>query len=280
VISVVFRFDDPSPKSDSDLEREVLAEFAKRELPLTVAVVPFALNGSELLALSDRDVHHLLRGSNAGLVEIALHGFAHTPSACSTPGARSEFIGLAINDQDRMIREGREQLEQKFQRPILGFVPPFNSYDSTTISVLQKHNFGYISADFRSPPAARIPLLPATIRPSQLEQAAEEASRFIHLDPVIVVMLHHYDFRRDDGDPPGPTFSMSEFGAILDRLDNQTSVQVRTLEQIARQPRATKLAWPIHNRLKKMLPYRFSKWLPSHCFLMKRLRPRLSAVKA
>ena len=71
VISVCFRLDDPSPVGDKEVERNILDIFARRDIPLCVAAIPFArtADGGTIL-LSRQNASHLVDASREGTIEI------------------------------------------------------------------------------------------------------------------------------------------------------------------------------------------------------------------
>ena len=63
--------DDPSPVGDKEVERNILDIFARRDIPLCVAAIPFArtADGGTIL-LSRQNASHLVDASREGTIEI------------------------------------------------------------------------------------------------------------------------------------------------------------------------------------------------------------------
>lgn len=141
MIDVAIRFDDPSAVSDHALERAILHAMACHGVCATFATIPHA--GQH--ALSADDVPHLVEARQSGRLEIAQHGFSH--ESCRPGGSLpSEFAGLDRAAQTDKITAGRSTLEQVFGVAIRGFVPPFNTFDQVTASILSDQDFLYLSA--------------------------------------------------------------------------------------------------------------------------------------
>ena len=79
-------------------------------------------------------------------VEVALHGFNHQTNRREEAGGNSEFEGLGYDEQYMKISRGKAILENQLGLKITTFVPPWNSYDSTTLRVLEVSGFSTISA--------------------------------------------------------------------------------------------------------------------------------------
>jgi peptidoglycan/xylan/chitin deacetylase (PgdA/CDA1 family) len=196
MIHLAFRFDDPSRTSDHALERLVLARFRAAAVPLTAAVVPFECTDETPVPLTADAVPHLIEARKAGVLEVALHGYCHRALARLPDGNSSELAGIEEGRQRAFLTEGRTRLEQVFGVPVRGFVPPWNSYDRTTLDLLAELDFAYLSADWSlvREDALPLPVVPHTCNLAHLEEALAEARRFASLEPAVLVVLHHFDF--------------------------------------------------------------------------------------
>lgn len=266
-IRLAFRFDDPSPVSKRHVELNVMEELRKRQLPITFAVIPYRIRSGTEFRFTEERASHLLDGISSGLVEVALHGCFHRNSDYSTEGNLSEFYGVPHDRQDWLIHHGKMELERVFGPVVSGFVPPWNSYDAQTMRAVSAHGMSYISASNREPPGKGLPILPGTTQLSNVKKSISEARRFSYLDPIIIVVLHHYNFDRDDDDPPAAVYSYNEFGGVLDWITKQHDIQVLRLRDLADSIVSETLRWPIHNRIRNMLPWRLRHWLPERCFV-------------
>ena len=266
-IYFAIRFDDPAANSKHEVEIRTLEELIPRRIPATFAVIPFRRSGTgHRIAYEPRHAKHFKEGLEQGLVEVALHGYTHTNAGLATDGANSEFAGVAAQKQKALVVEGKKHLEAVFGPVISGFVPPFNSYDHHTLRAVEAAGLRYLSADRRPPPSTGIPILPVTCKLHNLKEAVTEARRFISMSPVIILVLHHYDFDRDEDDPPGKVHTYEQFGTLLDWMTDQPDLRILPLHELADRLSHRPQRWPRHDRLRAALPWRFKHWLPRLCF--------------
>ena len=247
-LTVVFRFDDYSAKSDTALEKSILESFRRARLPLTVSVIPRVAAVSAFdpapqpgLPLPEDKIRILREALQAGGVEIALHGYAHQTvrrkigNAFLKPFGRyhSEFIGVDEATQRKKILEGREILERELGVVPETFVPPWNGYDETTLKVLGSAGFKVFSAARRGPIDLGSPLrfLPRTCDLWNLESAVTEARRSPADNGLIVVLFHHYDFK--ESDPQAGQIDLPELDRILGWVASQEDLAAMTLGQAA-----------------------------------------------
>ena len=142
-IIVVFRYDDPSAKSDINLERSVIEAFRLHDMRCTFGVIPFVCAGDvhdsgpqECLPLQGNIADMLASAAREGILEIYSHQ-ANVP----VHGEYSEFAYLDYDDQVRKIEEGRRFLEAELGAKVATFVPPWNTYDANTLVALEQSGF-------------------------------------------------------------------------------------------------------------------------------------------
>jgi len=161
MISVCFRFDDPSATSDHNLEREIFKLFADLNFSLTVAVIPYRKKKSgEIFKISKENITHLIKAEQLGTIDIALHGHSHLDHRNDVNGSPSEFSGTPKTQQHDLIKEGSSLISSVFGHKTHGFVPPWNSYDQNTADILNELGYEYVSAssiNFNSGNLAAIP---------------------------------------------------------------------------------------------------------------------------
>ncbi|HRK79305.1 MAG TPA: DUF2334 domain-containing protein [Thiobacillus sp.] len=228
MIDVAIRFDDPSAVSDHALERAILHAMASHGVCATFATIPHA--GQH--ALSADDVPHLVEARQSGRLEIAQHGFSH--ESCRPGGSLpSEFAGLDRAAQTDKITAGRSTLEQVFGVAIRGFVPPFNTFDQVTASILSDQGFLYLSAgsEHGSVESDRLTELPRTCQLTELRPALAEARRHPHGDLAIVAVMHHYDFQ-ESGRTDAP-LTLERLSDLFRWLRQQPDVRLHTLSRLA-----------------------------------------------
>jgi peptidoglycan/xylan/chitin deacetylase (PgdA/CDA1 family) len=237
MVSICFRFDDASAKSDHKLEHKVFDVFALFNVPLCVAVIPFAGVG-EPVPLSPQNAAHLFDAARADVIEIALHGHSHRHRGHDARGRRTEFSGVHPAEQSRLIREGMQHLESAFSHRIQGFVPPWNTYDASTTQALTEAGFEYLSAGFDVFRYGRLPVVPITCTLRTARITIQKACCFEWLDPVVVVVFHSDDFveyryppRHDES---LPAMNLRELEALLGWIETNPGLRAEALGDIAK----------------------------------------------
>ncbi len=197
-ITVVFRYDDYSERSDTEAELFLLAMLKQVEAACTFGVVPCITPADEdiqpqvCVKLGPRKMQILKSALREGLVEAAQHGFTHQTRLLRDEGGWTEFAGLDYVSQVDRIRQGKRMLEDNLRVPINTFIPPWNSYDPNTLAALEHLGFRCISAGKYGTAIkpCRLSFLPSTCNILELP-AAVEASRTGHTGRSVVVALFH-----------------------------------------------------------------------------------------
>ena len=264
MITLAFRLDDPSETSNQELEAEILDVLYTHRVPCTFAIIPFRIVDEKRISLSLERARPLIAATREGFIEPALHGYVHVriDSEMIQP---SEFSGRSKNEQFVMISEGRAHLESIFDQSVNGFVPPWNSYDKTTVQILEASGFRYISASWRAPKTNKghIKMLPLTAHLNHLNEAVNEARRFSKANPVIVVVMHHYDFAESRSNMA--VTHISDLSDKISWLADQPDIKIRTLTEISESMTSSDTAirqYRIRNKYSL-----FSSMLPKHSFL-------------
>jgi len=239
IVRVVFRYDDFSNRTPLEFDRRLIDAFQSRGMSATFGVIPFERDRQEgepyytfprkVLPLRPEKAELLAGAVRAGTVEAALHGYVHLETAPERPW--TEFAALPREDQERKLVEGHRSLEAVLPVPPVSFVPPFNTYDETTLEILEDLGFTILSAGGIAAPPRDSPLrfLPATceLRLRQVRGAVDQARRSGEATPLVVVMCHPHDFLEVDQDHGVMEFD--EFSQLLDWLGSQDDVRVCTL---------------------------------------------------
>lgn len=228
MIDVAIRFDDPSAISDHALERAILHTLDRHDVCATFAVVPHA--GQQVLSAAS--MSHLIEARQSGRLEIAQHGFCHEPS-CPDASLPSEFAGLDQATQTEKITAGRTALEQVFGVAIMGFVPPFNTFDQVTASILGDRGFLYLSAgsEHALVESGHLAQLPRTCQITELRRALAEARRRPNGDLAVVAVMHHYDLQ--ESGLAGAALTLQDLSKLFQWLRQQPDVRLNTLSQLA-----------------------------------------------
>ncbi len=265
MIRLAIRFDDPSATSNRALEQGIFAAAEAAGMPITVGVIPFRRRAEELIPLTQDRATHLIDAQNAGIIEVALHGYCHE-TVRGEQQPPSEFMGLDVATQIERIREGRDLLAATFGCPVTGFVPPWNTFDLATVQALTKLEFRYISAGMDLPAEcdSSLTYLPRTCQIASLAQTINEVEKFTTFDPVVIAVMHHYDFV-ESGIANAQT-DLKRFGHILQTLMQDKRIQATTVSALCNDPVASSANRQMQNAWAR-LPGKIQCHLPKDALL-------------
>lgn len=255
-VTVVFRYDDYSSRSDTDLEVQLLQTFENAGLPCTFGVVPCVTPVDEELLpqtgqpLTKAKASILRQAIRSGTLQVALHGYTHQTILARENGGWSEFKGLPYEAQAERIGAGRAMLEEMVAVPIRTFIPPWNSYDTNTLRGLERLGFSCISAGKYgvTSPLSQLSFLPSTCGLADFP-AALSATKSHPGKSVIVVLLHPIDFQQNRES------AIAGIGHLLETLRSQTDTVVRTIEEATERAQGLRALEyeryfrPLHRRL-------------------------------
>ena len=254
-VTLIFRLDDYCARSDTAFETKFIDVFATRRLPLVIGVIPRVVGGPEDATLTgpfhnpDRDdfmeltpekAAILRRGVDAGIMEVALHGYTHrTLERRHYRGFdrvdHSEFQRAPFEDQLERLRAGKAFLESILGHEVSAFIPPWNKVDATTVRALETSGFKILSADLgfdnvrtESPLA----FVPGTAKLLELPDAVK-AARKAPGDAIVVVVIHQFDFIGVNAERG--VIDFDAFEELLDWVVEQRDVKVRTFGDVMEQ---------------------------------------------
>jgi hypothetical protein len=272
MIRLALRFDDPSATSDRALEEGIFAAAQAAGIPLTVAAIPVRNQSGEPVFLSKARVDHLIQAHHDGVIEVAQHGYRHEPAHAGEKPP-SEFREVDFDCQLEIIRNGRSILEEAFGETIVGFVPPWNTFDARTTNALVQSGFRYLSASnaMDANCESALAYLPRTCKMTSLHATLDALGAFASFDPVVIAVMHHYDFV-ESGNPQATT-DLNRFGALLHGLSRNTQLKALTLSELANSAYASLASRRRQNAWNK-LPWRIRRRLPGQA-LFQQTWPRL-----
>lgn len=236
-INVVFRFDDYSALSSTDIELKIIGVFRKNRVAITFGVIPFVCEVSvhdpspqDVIPLTSRKGDILKTAFKDGILDIALHGYSHQTISAKR---RVEFSGLEYNSQVERLTKGKKFLEAMIDAPITTFIPPWNIYDLNTLLALEELGFSTISAGIQGEADGNslLNFLPATCDLSQLRDAVIVARSSSDTQPVVVVLFHQFDFLEID--PERGKLDFPDFEKLLAWVTSQKDIRVLSLDQAA-----------------------------------------------
>ena len=275
-VTVVFRYDDYSSRSNTDLEEKILQAFSRNKACCTVSIIPFIsavdyldTNPQEVIPLTAAKAEIARQAMAAGAMDAAQHGYSHQRQSY-THGWYTEYEGLDYASQLHKIRIGKVFLEKILGANIITFVPPYNSYDANTLKVLEKLNFRCLSASVRGQtvPSTSLKILPETCTLAQLREVIGYARKMVDYHPIICVMFHQYNFIGIDDTKEAERInhktSLDEFNQLLSWITSQEDIRVRSISQLLQENVDLSMERFINNKYYLQLFYLKPAWWPPH----------------
>jgi predicted deacetylase len=145
----IIRWDDISPYQDSKKYWSLIDLFTKYNIPAVLGVIPE--NHDDTIKFDAPDetkyVTHLQEIEKIGW-EIAQHGYRHIKhndnGGILGLNKASELAGRSFDDQLSDIESGKKVLNDYGFNPVT-FIPPWHSYDKSTLTALEQADFKIIS---------------------------------------------------------------------------------------------------------------------------------------
>jgi predicted deacetylase len=145
----IFRWDDISPFHDRKKFRALVDLFGKYDIPAVLGIIPD--NRDEEIRFGtqpETEFVEELRELNQAGWEIAQHGYRHIKQTESGGiwdiNKASEFAERDYDDQITDLRGGRDILRSYGLDPVT-FIPPWHSYDKSTVKALVAIGFRVLS---------------------------------------------------------------------------------------------------------------------------------------
>lgn len=108
--------------------------------------------------------------------------------------------------------------------------------------------------------------LPRTCEFTRLTSAIEEARRYARFAPLVVAVLHHYDFRESGAE--GAKLDLMEFARRLEWLRQQFDIKIVSLHSMTTIDDPAELATMVAARQRReRLPWRLKRRWPRHCLV-------------
>ncbi|WP_148701562.1 polysaccharide deacetylase family protein [Candidatus Nitrososphaera evergladensis] len=202
---VIFRLDDVQDSWIHDVQAKVLDAFISSDTKLTPGII-MNFYGSDSVV-----VDKISQGKDAGLFELALHGWNHV-----------DYAQLSLAEQEQTLADANTKLQKINGQKSNIFITPYNSADADTLAAMKDTGLTILSADLYadgSPPflavtypaadPSGIVSIPYTVyyvdedKPSgqnakTADQLYAEINDSIEAHGYAVVMLHPPDFAKHD----------------------------------------------------------------------------------
>ncbi|MCX5815346.1 MAG: DUF2334 domain-containing protein [Proteobacteria bacterium] len=238
-VIVCFRYDYVSNTSDPVVDNMVMNVFMERNIPLTVAIIPFErdIKTHRPIPFEIKEKTALKKASDAGIVEIALHGFLDEAIAFNKSGVKLEYSFILASEQKKEILHGKQELESIFKKNVKIFVSS-KEYDRNALAALEEAGIeillanrnGVISRD------SKLKFLPSTCTTIDLIKTVKEAKKYNFLNPIVINVFNRYEFMESDVvDYDIKKRSMSAFKLILNELKKQDDVEIMNIGGVAKQ---------------------------------------------
>ncbi len=202
-LSIVLRYDDFTSTSNIEVERALFEAGKRVGANVLVGIIPFSGQAYPAEGLTAEKIAPTLSAEkqvllheylSQGRVDLAVHGYNHRSNAQGA--GNSEFAGISEVMQTRLAHLGKMSLDRILDTDIVSFVPPYNQYDSATLSALEKNGYQFLSAglDGPAPDSTNLRFLPGGPYPYKMTTIIHAALEQGHTDGLVVVTMHPYDF--------------------------------------------------------------------------------------
>jgi peptidoglycan/xylan/chitin deacetylase (PgdA/CDA1 family) len=274
-VTVVFRYDDYCSRSDTELEKRIIADFKKHNVCCTFSIIPFVkaknyleFEPQDIIPLTPEKIAIARDAIKAGAMDAAQHGYSH--QTLQTKGWHTEFQTLDYSTQMDKLTKGKAFLEKVLDKPIITFVPPYNAYDAITIEVLEKLNFQCLSAGMEGEPvpSTSLEILPGTCNLGNLRNTIEYARKIVDYDPIICVVFHQYVFTdvetATEQEDINYKMSYDKFSELLSWVASQKDIRIMSIDQILKTKVNLSMDRFINNKYYLQLVHLKPAWWPPH----------------
>ncbi|NBB84985.1 MAG: DUF2334 domain-containing protein [Bacteroidetes bacterium] len=238
---MAFRLDDYSSSSSTTFEEQLIGVFDRYGWTCTFGVIPLVASGEwfdfsseqETIPLTAEKRELIQSAVERGAVEVALHGLTHQSAGQYNGVHHGEFAGVALDVQREKLALGKEELTTRLGIVPDLFLPPWNSYDEATLRALTDTGFTGLSSGGRFGGVlsnGHLQYLPATCTAIHLKEVVEAGRNTSDPAPIIVVVLHEYEFA--EVDPERGVLSFGDFDRLLRWVADQPDLTVQPMSAL------------------------------------------------
>ena len=209
----------------------------KYDLKCTFGAIPFICDdrynfeNQNFTPITSSKFNEIKFEIDTGVIEIALHGFAHQTKKNRMHGhIPTEFYGVNYSSQLSLLKKGKDHLGNIINTGIDIFIPPWNTYDTNTLKAINELGFKGISTGKRCGPVDKesdLKYLPGTCKISELRDTIKNLELLDRKDPFIVVWFHEYDFY--DVDPQKGIMNLDELDQLFEWISSKVNIKSRTI---------------------------------------------------
>ena len=274
-VTVIFRYDDYCSRTDTELEKRIIADFKKHNVCCTFSIIPYVKDKNylefepqDVIPLTPEKIAIARDAIKAGAMDAAQHGYSH--QTLQTKGWHTEFQTLDYSTQMDKLKKGKVFLEKVLDKPIITFVPPYNAYDAITIEVLEKLNFQCLSAGMEGDPvpSTSLKILPGTCNLGNLKNTIEYARKIVDYDPIICVVFHQYVFTDvetvTEEEDINYKMSYDNFYKLLSWIAEQKDIRIMSIDQILKTKINLSMDRFMNNKYYLQLVHLKPAWWPPH----------------
>ncbi|MEM3004570.1 MAG: DUF2334 domain-containing protein [Candidatus Bathyarchaeia archaeon] len=207
--AVVIRIDDvqdygqPSPYSEP--EKRLLQHHIDEQIPALISIIPTRFGKDPQL------VDQIKVGLELNIFTVAIHGWHH-----------EDFSNLTKDVQSEKMRYGKSRLETILGVEVLAFVPPYDKFNSETVTALRRSGLTLISSSTYEGDIPRqedgIVFLPRTVTtaevvsqsdtwtPLPLESVTKQIEESWVSYGVAVIVVHPRQFISENGEDRWSTY--------------------------------------------------------------------------
>lgn len=173
--SICFRIDDVHPKMDWEKFSKFMSLLEEYGIYPLLGVIPACRDESICQSENKQDFWKIMKNYQDDGHVIAMHGYDHIyitkEMGIFSINEFSEFAGVSEKIQEEKIEKGKLELEDKGIYTNV-FMAPGHSFDDTTIDILQKYGFKYITDGFQKKPYKRkgITFIPVVLNIRDVEK--------------------------------------------------------------------------------------------------------------
>ncbi len=157
-----------------------------------------------------------------------MHGYSHQTNSREQ---LSEFANLDYKEQVERLAKGKAYLQDITGARVTTFLPPWNTYDLNTLFALEETGFSMLSANKKGlvDKGSNLKFLPVSCGLTELHKAVRAARKSSDKQPLVVALLHDYDFL-DINEELG-VITFLEFFELIDWVNAQEDVRIISISQ-------------------------------------------------
>lgn len=170
-----FRIDDVHPRMDWERFIKFMNLMDEYGIHPLLGVIPECKDSFICQNKEKTDFWETIREYQNKRYPIAMHGYDHVyiteDAGIFTINSRSEFAGIDVKTQEKKIAEGKAKFEKERIKSNI-FMAPAHSFDNTTIDILKRYHFEYITDGFSKEPYQRngMTFIPVTLNIREIER--------------------------------------------------------------------------------------------------------------